>query len=419
MSRRCSARARSPVSVGARPLTAAQVRESEALFARMRDDAAAARPRLRMHSGRLIEKRAPATLAARLYPGLNAMAYLVPLGLVMLAGGMSLLPVDPVTRTVLQWLVPGLVALMVGHWIHAMVIRPALNATRVAARIAGGDLSIRSEGGAQGILGALLRTLDQLAFNLAGTVGDVRRMADEVSEVSENIASSGSDIADRTVSQAASLEETSAAMEQMTRTISDNAEGARLVDELAHQVQSTAEMGSAAVSDVVATMNKIHESSTRIEDILKVINALSFQTNILSLNAAVEAARAGDMGRGFSVVASEVRNLAQQSSKSAQEIRALIQAASLAVGDGITNVQTARDRIGELVGSVGEVTTAVARISRASEEQADGARQIREAVASLDTATQDTAARADESMSSTLVLQQHSSRLLKAVGLFN
>src|SRR5207253_9820465 len=123
---------------------------------------------------------------------------------------------------------------------------------------------------------------------------------------------------------ASNLRDTARSMTELLSTVEESTESARRVAELAGNATGSAHEGGAAMGEVVQTMDKLSAASTKIAEIVAVIDGIAFQTNLLALNAAVEAARAGEQGRGFAVVASEVRALAQRSSQAAGEIRGLI-----------------------------------------------------------------------------------------------
>ncbi len=187
-------------------------------------------------------------------------------------------------------------------------------AAQTAQLLAQGRLDARFEV-RPGDTTSLMATLADMKHHLARLVRDVRLGADEVVSASEQIAHGTADLSARTEQQSASLQETASAMEQMGSAVRQNAESASSASGLAAEAAAVATRGGEAVSQVVATMQGINDSSRRIADIIAVIDGIAFQTNILALNAAVEAARAGEHGRGFAVVAGEVRLLAQGSAE--------------------------------------------------------------------------------------------------------
>jgi len=154
-------------------------------------------------------------------------------------------------------------------------------------------------------------------------IHNVRHSANELHTASDEIASASLDLSARTEATAASLEKQASAMEEIGSTVSATAERARTAATFAGDNANVAEKGGQVFAEVVMTMRDIHSSSSKISDIIGVIDGIAFQTNILALNAAVEAARAGDQGRGFAVVASEVRSLAGRSAASARETEQL------------------------------------------------------------------------------------------------
>jgi methyl-accepting chemotaxis protein len=172
------------------------------------------------------------------------------------------------------------------------------------------------------------------------------------------------------------------------------------------------------VERVVETMHEISRSSTKISDIIGVIDAIAFQTNILALNAAVEAARAGDQGRGFAVVAAEVRSLAKRSAEAAKEIKALIGDSVDKVGNGAQLVEQTGTVMRGIVAKVHQVSDLIAHISSATGEMSSGITQVNVAVAQLDQMTQQNAALVEQSAAASESLKGQAVVLAGAVGVF-
>lgn len=162
-------------------------------------------------------------------------------------------------------------------------------------------------------------------------------------------------------------------------------------------------------------MNEIKASSTKVAEIITVIDGIAFQTNILALNAAVEAARAGEQGRGFAVVASEVRNLAQRCSVAAKEIRDLITASSTKVGLGVQQVNVAGQTMQKLLAAVSEVSQIMQDIATSSSEQSTGIEQINQTVLQLDHTTQQNAALVETMATAVHTLQNQATLLVASV----
>jgi methyl-accepting chemotaxis protein len=256
--------------------------------------------------------------------------------------------------------------------------------------------------------------IDQLQQTLTAIVESTR----EVSSASAEISSSTTDLSQRTEEQAANLEETSASMEQLSATVKKNAESAQQANGLMQGTRDVAGRSGEVVSQAVAAMTRIEESSRKISDIISVIDEIARQTNLLALNAAVEAARAGEAGRGFAVVAAEVRNLAQRSSQAAKDIKDLITNSSGAVGQGVQLVNRAGESLKEILKSINEVAGIVADIAHASAEQANGIDQVNRALSQMDEVTQQNSALVEENAATAKTLEHQSQALDGRVAAF-
>ncbi|PYD89381.1 methyl-accepting chemotaxis protein [Pseudomonas syringae pv. pisi] len=316
----------------------------------------------------------------------------------------------------------GLFALALGAgiavWITRSITRPLGQALEVANTVAAGDLTSRIEVTTRDETGQLLQALKTMNDSLARTVGAVRAGTDTIAVAAEQVAAGSLDLSSRTEQQAGALEETASSMEELTSTVRQNADNARQANKLAESASGVAARGGEVIHQVVGTMDEIQASSSKIGDIIGVIDGIAFQTNILALNAAVEAARAGEQGRGFAVVATEVRNLAQRSAAAAKEIKELIGDSSDKVANGSRLVAQAGATMEEIVDSVRRVTDIMAEISAASLEQTAGIEQINGAVAQMDEGTQQNAALVEETAAASNAMQEQAARLAQAVAVF-
>jgi methyl-accepting chemotaxis protein len=305
-----------------------------------------------------------------------------------------------------------------GLVITRRLVKSLGDAVAIAQTIAGGDLTPRIEVASKDEIGQLMQALKDMNISLAKIVGEVRSGTDAMGTASSEIASGNLDLSSRTEQQASSLEETASAMEQLTSTVKQNADNARQATQMAVSASQTAIKGGSVVSEVIATMSSINDSSNRIVDIISVIDGIAFQTNILALNAAVEAARAGEQGRGFAVVASEVRSLAQRSAAAAKEIKTLITDSVEKVGQGSKLVGQAGATMEEVVNNVKRVTDIVSEISAASQEQSTGIEEVNRAITQMDEVTQQNAALVEEAAAASQSLQDQASKLSKVVSVF-
>ena len=292
-------------------------------------------------------------------------------------------------------------------------------ASKVADSIAGGELGHRIDVGMHDEIGALLASLKQMDAKLVQTVEGVRSDATSVAFAARELVKGSDDLNERTQQQAAALEETAASMEQMTATVKQNADNAREANQLVAEACNSAERGSSVMASAVSAMREINESSSRIANIIGVIDEIAFQTNLLALNAAVEAARAGEQGRGFAVVASEVRNLAQRSAQAAREIKGLITDSTDKVKAGTEHVDASGITLKEIVTNVQKVTEFVSAIAAASHEQATGIDQVNLAVTQMDSTTQQNAALVEESTAASKAMEAQAESLMKQMSFFS
>jgi methyl-accepting chemotaxis protein len=291
------------------------------------------------------------------------------------------------------------------------------DAATLAGEIAAGNLRVEARLQA-GDRSSLMFSLGMMKDQLTTIVRDIQTSGESISVAAGQIAQGNTDLSQRTEEQAASLEETASSMEELTSTVRHNADNARQATMLAGTASEIARRGGEVVGRVVETMHGISGSSTKMAEIISVIEGIAFQTNILALNAAVEAARAGEQGRGFAVVAGEVRTLAQRSATAAKEIKDLISESVNRVDAGSKLVEQAGSTITEIVESVKRVTDIVGEISSASEEQSAGIEQVNTAVSQMDLVTQQNAALVEEAAAATQSMAQQAQELRQAVAVF-
>lgn len=286
-------------------------------------------------------------------------------------------------------------------------------AATVADAVAKGDLSVQVSIQPTDS-SSLLVALRDMRDGLAQIVGEVRAGSDAIASAAAQIAAGNHDLANRTESQAKTIDQTVRAIDALTVTVKHNADSAQQASQMALSASGVAVEGGTMVQEVVQTMGSINESSKKIVDIISVIEGIAFQTNILALNAAVEAARAGEQGRGFAVVAAEVRSLAQRSSVAAKEIKTLIDDSVNKVDSGSELVQRAGNTMAGLVDSVQRVTDLVHDISTASQEQSRGIEEVNDAIAQMDEVTRQNAALVEQAAAAAQ-LQQHSAEKLASL----
>ncbi|MGJ0508713.1 MAG: methyl-accepting chemotaxis protein [Methylocystis sp.] len=257
-------------------------------------------------------------------------------------------------------------------------------------------------------------SVDRLNTAFRATISGVHRLGSST----DQIASASGTLSERTCQQAASLEETTAALRQITTTVSKTSENAQNASSLVSDIRSNAEASSQVVRRAIKAMERIENSSEEIEKIIGVIDEIAFQTNLLALNAGVEAARAGEAGRGFAVAASEVRALAQRSAEAAKGIKSLIAGSTTQVREGVQLVSETGDVLTRIVSQVTGANDVVAEIAGGAREQSSALLEVNSALAEMDKFTQENATMVEKTAAATRNLEGEISAVIRAVSSF-
>ncbi len=284
------------------------------------------------------------------------------------------------------------------------VVEPFNDVKRVMEAMAAGDMTQKITRSYQGDFDAMKLAVNTSIEKLSETLAQINIAADDLSNAAGQVSSTAQSLSQSSSEQAASVEETTAAMEQMTSSINQNADNAKVTNNIATQAATEAQEGGGAVTETVSAMKQIANRIGIIDDI-------AYQTNLLALNAAIEAARAGEHGKGFAVVAAEVRKLAERSQVAAQEIGNL-------AGSSVALAEKAGSLLGAMVPSIKKTSDLVQEIAAASDEQSTGVAQINGAMGQLNKATQQNASASEELAATAEELGAQSAQLQQLVGFF-
>jgi methyl-accepting chemotaxis protein len=364
---------------------------------------------------RALEQQEQAAAAARLARAQSMEAVVSDVGEVVAAAAAgdfsARLQIDQADEQ-MQKLVAGI------NEINAVVDSATSEFARTLSAVASGDLTVRIDSAYRGKFAELKGAINETVDRLSSTVKTIQLTSSEVGLAAREINTGADDLSKRTEEQASSLEETAATTEELAASVKASAQASRNAAAIATEAMEAAQAGGAIAGQAVDAMARIEDASTKISDIIRVIDDIAFQTNLLALNAAVEAARAGDAGKGFAVVASEVRTLAQRSSEAAKDISALISSSNTEVGEGVKLVRQAGEQLSQILTASKKVAATIADISAASGEQANGIDEMSQAVAHLDEMTQQNAALAEQSAASAGSLSNRIGQLNDLVAAF-
>ncbi|MBN9333211.1 MAG: hypothetical protein J0I64_07060 [Devosia sp.] len=278
----------------------------------------------------------------------------------------------------------------------AMVDRGLGATTETLSAFASADLTRSMQGEFEGAFAVLQRDVNTVGQRLSEVVARLRGATTALRDATGEILVGANDLSMRTSRQAAAVEETSAAMEQLAGTVRQNAERASAASRSTRLASTAALDVGQVMQQATEAMGYISASSTQIASILGLIDDIAFQTNLLALNASVEAARAGEAGKGFAVVAVEVRRLAQSAATASLEVKALVERSGTEVATGSKLVDQASRKLADMVANVDESANLVEGIAQVSRDQSDAIAQSSDAVRDLDEMTQHNAALVEE-----------------------
>ncbi len=245
----------------------------------------------------------------------------------------------------------------------------------------------------------------QIAAPLVRVIQQLTTSSDQVRTTADQLSGAGQSLSAGASRQAAALEETSASLTELAAITKANANTAHNANSLTGEARQAAEAGASSMQEMQGAMNDIQTASASIAKIIKAVDEIAFQTNLLALNAAVEAARAGDAGLGFAVVAEEVRTLAQRSALAAKETAQEIESSIFKSKHGVEMSSQVARNFQQIMEKVRQVDELVAQIASASKEQSDGIGQLDSSMREMDTVTQSNAANAEQSASAAMELQ--------------
>jgi methyl-accepting chemotaxis protein len=290
--------------------------------------------------------------------------------------------------------------------------------SEVLAGLAKADLTKRVEGRFEGAFGQLKDDTNAVASKLAEIVSHLQQTSRSLKTATGEILSGANDLSERTTKQAATIEETSAALDQLASTVLQNSERARQASTVAGTVTRTAEEGGKVMAEANLAMERITASSGKISNIIGLIDDIAFQTNLLALNASVEAARAGDAGKGFAVVAVEVRRLAQSAASASSDVKALIEHSGTEVSNGSRLVADAAGRLQAMLEAARSSSELMDGIARESRSQASAIEEVNTAVRQLDEMTQHNAALVEQTNAAIEQTEAQAVDLDQIVGVF-
>jgi methyl-accepting chemotaxis protein len=296
--------------------------------------------------------------------------------------------------------------------------RPVDEVERVLAELAARNLTTRAATSHRGKYGAMMASVNGAVEKLAATLGEISASADQVASAAHEISTGNQSLSQAATEQASALEEITSSLQEITSTSRRNAANAHEARGMAEAAKDGAERGVGSMRQLSEAVQSIRTQADQTARIVKTIDDIAFQTNLLSLNAAVEAARAGDAGKGFAVVAEEVRNLAIRSAEAAKSTADLIADSVKTSETGVRLNQEVAVHFDAIRGKVAQVVEVMNEIALASEAQSHGVLQINNAVDEMNRVTQHNAATTEQSAAAAEELSAQSAAVHETVRAF-
>lgn len=285
-------------------------------------------------------------------------------------------------------------------------------------RLAAGDFTKPLEQTFAAEYDALRADYNNSVKSVGSTIQNLKQFSKMIGNQTEKMGEEALELSRRTENQAATLEETAAAIDQITSKIAESTQELKSAEKLIYEVDEDAKKGRSVVENTTSAMGEIEKSSKEIGSIIRVVDDIAFQTNLLALNAGVEAARAGDAGRGFAVVAAEVRQLAMRSTEAVSQIKELVTTSATNVETGVALVRDTEGMLLEIVNRIETISTLIASVSAGATDQAGSITEINVGVTNLDRVTQQNAMMVDNSTNNVRALQSEAANLLELLKLF-
>lgn len=314
-----------------------------------------------------------------------------------------------------------------GNWADIMsdlnklleaVVEPIKEAASVLDEMSKGNLQSSVNGEYKGDHGRIKNAMNDTIDTINEILSNINSASEQVAAGSKQVSYTSQILSQGSTEQTCSIEEITASITQVAAQTKQNSMNANQANKLVISAKDNAIRGNEHMQEMLKSMSQINDASSNISKIIKVIDGIAFQTNILALNASVEAARAGQHGKGFRVVAEEVRNLAARSANAAKETTAMIEGSIKKVGVGTKIANETAEALKKIVDGVAEAATIVAHIAEASNEQAAGIEQINTAIEQTAQVVQTNSATAEESASASEQLSAQAEILKESVKKF-
>ena len=324
----------------------------------------------------------------------------------------------------MTWVMPCVILLAVAVSLRiTMAVRRALlleirSIGAAAVDLASGDLTVKERVYGNDEIAETSRALDASIRNLNFTLRTILESARSIGSASRDIALGNLNLTTRAVFRASSLEHTASSMQELAATVNQTADSAQAANRLAASATNVAQQGESVVDRLVTTMESVKGSARRVDDIVGQIDAIAIETGTLALNAALEAARAGEGGRQFALVAADVRSLALRTGAAAREIRELVAQSVAEIEGGTACAAQAGSSMATIAMSVQQVGDIISQISSASAEQASGLNEVSEAIVQMDQVTQRNSTLVEEAADAARTLQMQALTLSRAVAAF-